>query len=278
MSKSVMSFIKTCKNEEVQLNDNICNVVGGDFDYVCDPSILNTYNDITLIKIEEKLHNYLERMEKSGVSLVSIYLRKEGMTEIEALTFLGRIMNQHSELGYIVHYFEPRAIDGLLKEYTGIPLLYSLTAEKTSLSNGLSIAKNKKCPMIIQPVDDNGIGICLERRVKIIESIVHTFTENHIEEKYIYVDPLSPTVYFKPCSLDLSIKTLEYCNKRGIKTILWPENTARGYKEENNYIAECYTSMAIGSSLNLAVISLNKSHLLTVVQNSNMIKRGVNCG
>lgn len=255
--------------------DNICNIVGGDFDYVCNPNVLSMYNNSSMIEIENVIHSYLERMECKGIKYVSIYFRKKGIKETEALAFLGKILNQHQTLTYIVHYFELQAVDKLFSEYAGTPILYSVTAEKSSLLKGITILKDRNCPMIVQPVDDNGIGVTLEHRIKIINSIIDAFCKNNISKDFIYVDPLSPTVYFKPCCLELSIQTTHYCTQSGIKTVLWPENAARGYRKKQNYIYECFSSMAVGVGLNLLVAKIEDSNIQEIVEDANIIRGGI---
>lgn len=267
--------IITAHKDNIKLDLNLCHVIAGDMDYVSNPDILKVYNNNSINQIIEMFHSYLDTVKEMGIKLVSLYFRKNGLTEVEALQILGRIMNDYKNLGFIVHFFNPKAVIAMLNEYQGIPLLNALTCEKTSLEKGVSLLNDIHCPIIIQPIDDNGIGISAEKRIKIIENVIHNFEKAKIERNLIYVDSLSPTIYYKPCSLDVSINTIRMCNELNLKTILWPENAARGFSDQKNKIAECYTGMAIGAGLNFSVVKIKPFDLFPYIQYSNQIKNGV---
>lgn len=267
--------ITTAYKENIKTDLNRCHVIAGDMDYVCNPDILQVYNNNSINQIIKIFHSYLDIVQEMKIKFVSLYFRKKGLTEVEALQVLGRVMNDYKGLGFIVHFFDPKAVIAMLNEYEGIPLLNALTCEKASQQKGVSLLNDVHCPIIIQPIDDNGIAISVEKRFKIIKSVVHNLEKVQIERNLIYIDPLSPTIYYKPCNLDVSINTIRMCNKLNLKTILWPENTARGFPDKKNKIAECYTGMAIGAGLNFSVVKIKPFDLFPYIQYSNQIKNGV---
>jgi hypothetical protein len=261
--------------DELLLSNKLCEVVAGDLDYVCNPLILRSLFYKKVDHLIEKMTSYLDRMQKRNFRFVSLYFRHHSMKEAAAFDILGDIIADYKTLGFVVHYFNPDSVIALLKKYSGKPLLYSLTGEKPHINSTFPLLKDTNCPIVLQPIGDYGIPPKSADRMKIVTFLAGELERYGIKDDLIYVDALSPSVKCPLCKLEVSIETIKSCREVKLKTILWPENSGLGYVEEENQIVPCYSSMAILSGLNLAVVQIDSRSLLPYIHSSNLIKKGV---
>ena len=150
---------------------------------------------------------------------------------------------------------DPVALEGAMRVYNGKPLVNSVNGKQESIDTVLPLVKKYGGAVVALTLDEDGIPVTAEGRLKVAEKIVVAAEKIGIPRRDIIVDPLTLPVSAQPDAAEVTLDALSLIsNTLGVKTVLGVSNVSFGLPQRNIINSTFYT-MALERGLSAGIIN-----------------------
>lgn len=164
-----------------------------------------------------------------------------------------------------------KAIENGLRYYNGKAIVNSVNGEDKVLDKVLPLVKKYGAAVVGLTLDEKGIPMKAEERVKIAEKILNRALEYGIKKEDVFIDTLVLTASAKQKEVIETIKSLKLISEKlGLKTVLGVSNISFGLPNRE-VINETFLAVALGHGLNLPILNPNSQGMIDVVNSFNVL-------
>lgn len=215
--------------------------------------------------------DFIQNLAKEQADLGADYIDVNCGTlvgeEIEGLPWLVRTVQEVVSKPCCIDSPDPKALEVALKVHQGVPMINSITGEKTRYEEIIPLVKNYQGKIVGLLIDDkNGISPRSEVRIEIGRNLIENLKKDGVPLEDIYIDPL-----IQPISTDstmglVAIETISALHQAYPKVhfMCGLSNISFGIPERGllnrTFIAMC---MAVG--LDGAVLDPKNSKMMSII-------------
>lgn len=196
---------------------------------------------------ETSLISEARKQIKGGADALDVALGKSEKSSAEVIALLSSKTNAP----LVIDSQNPDAVEAAVREYPGVMLLNSISAEKEKLKRLLPLASHYGMPFIGLCADDKGIALEKEDKKRIASRLIEKAREAGIDPSRVIIDPLAISV-----SSDLLApsKTLESIEELGLKTVLGISNISAGMPERA-LLNQVFSSLAVSRGISALIVN-----------------------
>ena len=204
-------------------------------------------------------HNYVIKealkQEEEGAHILDVNmgipkadeagLIKSNIEEIQAYTKLPLQIDSSS----------PKVIETALRIYNGKAIINSVNGKQSSLDDILPLVAKYGGMIIGLCIDESGLAITIEDKLRVATKIVNTCLEYGIKRKDILIDALTLTASAQQEDVRATLDAITIIKKElGVKAILGASNVSFGLPNRD-LINSSFLSMAIYTGLDACIIN-----------------------
>jgi len=206
-------------------------------------------NDMEYISCEG-----LEQTE-NGADILDVNTGLPGIDEKEMLVKAVKELQSVTDSVLQIDTANAQAAERALRIYNGKPLFNSVNGKKESLDIILPLVKKYGAAVVALTLDDNGIPLTCEGRIKIAQDIIEKAAVYGIDKKNIIIDTLTMTAGTSADNAKITLHALEYVRcKLKMHTVLGVSNISFGLPERQK-INSVFFTMAMKSGLSAGIIN-----------------------
>ena len=193
---------------------------------------------------------------KAGASYIDVNAGTFVGREPAYLKWLVQTVQEAVDLPCALDSPDPEAIEAAMELHRGIPMINSISLEKSRYENLIPIVRNSEFKVVALCMSDKGKPETLDDRMKIADELINKLMQNGVKIENIFVDPL-----VQPLSVDNSfgmefINTVEtiHENFKGIHTVCGLSNISYGLPNRK-FLNQTFIAMAISKGLDGAIMN-----------------------
>ena len=142
-------------------------------------------------KDKEFIQELALRQSKQGSDYIDVNCGTLIDVEEEMLPWLVEIVQEVVDKPCCIDSPNPKALESALKVHKGVPMINSITAEKSRYDDVIKLVKQYDAKIVALLIDDaNGISPSDEVRTKIGIELINKMHEDGIQYENMYIDPL----------------------------------------------------------------------------------------
>lgn len=142
-------------------------------------------------KDKEFIQELAVRQSKQGSDYIDVNCGTLIDVEEEMLPWLVEIVQEVVDKPCCIDSPNPKALESALKVHKGVPMINSITAEKSRYDDVIKLVKQYDAKIVALLIDDaNGISPSDEVRTKIGIELINKMHEDDIQYENMYIDPL----------------------------------------------------------------------------------------
>ena len=142
-------------------------------------------------KDKEFIQELAVRQSKQGSDYIDVNCGTLIDVEEEMLPWLVEIVQEVVDKPCCIDSPNPKALESALKVHKGVPMINSITAEKSRYDDVIKLVKQYDAKIVALLIDDaNGISPSDEVRTKIGIELINKMHEDGIQYENMYIDPL----------------------------------------------------------------------------------------
>ena len=142
-------------------------------------------------KDKEFIQELAVRQSKQGSDYIDVNCGTLIDVEEEMLPWLVEIVQEVVDKPCCIDSPNPKALEAALKVHKGVPMINSITAEKSRYDDVINLVKQYDAKIVALLIDDaNGISPSDEVRTKIGIELINKMHEDGIQYENMYIDPL----------------------------------------------------------------------------------------
>ncbi|AYE35086.1 homocysteine S-methyltransferase family protein [Clostridium septicum] len=259
------------------------------FSAICTPSRTVNINCVKIIG--ERINPTGKRLFKEALKNGDMdYILKQGIEQIEAGADILDVnvglpeINEEETMVNVIKEIQGildvplqidssniKAIEKGLRYYNGKAIVNSVNGEDSILDKVLPLVKKYGSAVVGLTLDEKGIPMKAEDRVKIAKKILNKALEYGIKKEDVFIDTLVLTASAKQEEVTETLKALNIVNKElGLKTVLGISNISFGLPNRS-IINETFLALALGNGLNLPILNPNSEGMMNVINSFNVL-------
>ena len=142
-------------------------------------------------KDKEFIQELALRQSKQGSDYIDVNCGTLIDVEEEMLPWLVEIVQEVVDKPCCIDSPNPKALEAALKVHKGVPMINSITAEKSRYDDVIKLVKQYDAKIVALLIDDaNGISPSDEVRTKIGIELINKMHEDGVPYENMYIDPL----------------------------------------------------------------------------------------
>ena len=142
-------------------------------------------------KDKEIIQELAVRQSKQGSDYIDVNCGTLIDVEEEMLPWLVEIVQEVVDKPCCIDSPNPKALEAALKVHKGVPMINSITAEKSRYDDVIKLVKQYDAKIVALLIDDaNGISPSDEVRTKIGIELINKMYEDGVPYENMYIDPL----------------------------------------------------------------------------------------
>ena len=142
-------------------------------------------------KDKEFIQELAVRQSKQGRHYIDVNCGTLIDVEEEMLPWLVEIVQEVVDKPCCIDSPNPKALEAALKVHKGVPMINSITAEKSRYDDVINLVKQYDAKIVALLIDDaNGISPSDEVRTKIGIELINKMYEDGVPYENMYIDPL----------------------------------------------------------------------------------------
>ena len=142
-------------------------------------------------KDKEFIQELAVRQSKQGSDYIDVNCGTLIDVEEEMLPWLVEIVQEVVDKPCCIDSPNPKALEAALKVHKGVPMINSITAEKSRYDDVIKLVKQYDAKIVALLIDDaNGISPSDEVRTKIGTELINKMHEDGVPYENMYIDPL----------------------------------------------------------------------------------------
>ena len=218
-------------------------------------------------KDKEFIQELAVRQSKQGSDYIDVNCGTLIDVEEEMLPWLVEIVQEVVDKPCCIDSPNPKALESALKVHKGVPMINSITAEKSRYDDVIKLVKQYDAKIVALLIDDaNGISPSDEVRTKIGIELINKMHEDGIQYENMYIDPL-----IQPISTDSNMGLVALNTIANIKQN-FPEvhfmcglsNISFGL-QNRGLLNRTYLAMCMHAGLDGAVLDPGNSKMMSMI-------------
>jgi len=191
-----------------------------------------------------------------GAQVLDINAGIPEIDEKEILTQIVKTLSPMVQVPLCLDSSSPEALESALRVYPGRALLNSVSAEKSKLERILPIAAKYGAAFILLPVDDSGVPVKSEDRIRIIEEVYEKAAAYGYSKSDILVDGLVLTAAANQKSCLETLKVIRWSSGEfGANTVIGLSNVSFGLPGRS-WINAAFLAMAMSHGLSAVIMNV----------------------
>ena len=194
----------------------------------------------------------------AGAEVLDINVGVPGLDDVAMLPKVVTVVAEAMDVPICIDTPNPAALAAALKVVPGKPLVNSVNGEEASLRAVLPLVKDRGAAVIGLTMDDNGIPMDAESRVKVAGKILERAAKLGIAAEDVIIDPLVLTVGADSRAGAVTLATIERVRKEfGVSINLGASNVSFGLPDRHT-INQAFLALAVGRGANCLITDPGK--------------------
>ncbi|HLC35526.1 MAG TPA: dihydropteroate synthase [Anaerolineales bacterium] len=194
----------------------------------------------------------------AGAEVLDINVGVPGLDDVAMLPKVVSVVAEAMGVPICIDTPNPAALAAALKVVPGKPLVNSVNGEEASLRSVLPLVKDRGAAVIGLTMDDNGIPMDAESRVKVAGKILERAAKLGIPAADVIIDPLVLTVGADSHAGMVTLATIERVRKEfGVSINLGASNVSFGLPDRHT-INQAFLALAVGRGANCLITDPGK--------------------
>jgi len=194
----------------------------------------------------------------AGAEVLDINVGVPGLDDVAMLAKVVAVVAEAMGVPICIDTPNPAALAAALKVVPGKPLVNSVNGEEASLRSVLPLVKDRGAAVIGLTMDDNGIPMDAESRVKVAGKILERAAKLGIPAADVIIDPLVLTVGADSHAGVVTLATIERVRKEfGVSINLGASNISFGLPDRHT-INQAFLALAVGRGANCLITDPGK--------------------
>ncbi|OGO46016.1 MAG: pterin-binding protein [Chloroflexi bacterium RBG_16_64_43] len=194
----------------------------------------------------------------AGAEVLDINVGVPGLDDVAVLPRVVTVVAEAMGVPICIDTPNPAALAAALKVVPGKPLVNSVNGEEASLRSVLPLVKDRGAAVIGLTMDDNGIPMDAESRVKVAGKILERAAKLGIPAADVIIDPLVLTVGADSRAGVVTLATIERVRKEfGVSLNLGASNVSFGLPDRHT-INQAFLALAVGRGANCLITDPGK--------------------
>ena len=194
----------------------------------------------------------------AGAEVLDINVCVPGLDDVAVLPRVVTVVAEAMGVPICIDTPNPAALAAALKVVPGKPLVNSVNGEEASLRSVLPLVKDRGAAVIGLTMDDNGIPMDAESRVKVAGKILERAAKLGIPAADVIIDPLVLTVGADSRAGVVTLATIERVRKEfGVSLNLGASNVSFGLPDRHT-INQAFLALAVGRGANCLITDPGK--------------------
>ncbi len=194
----------------------------------------------------------------AGAEVLDINVGVPGLDDVAMLPRVVSAVAEAMGVPVCIDTPNPAALAAALKVVPGKPLVNSVNGEEASLRSVLPLVKDRGAAVIGLTMDDNGIPMDAESRVKVAGKILERAAKLGIPAEDVIIDPLVLTVGADSHAGMVTLATIERVHKEfGVSINLGASNVSFGLPDRHT-INQAFLALAVGRGANCLITDPGK--------------------
>ncbi len=219
--------------------------------------------------------SYIRSLARSqaddGADVLDINVGVPGKNEIESMAKVIESVSQEVSLPLQIDSSNPEVIEYALRYYNGKALVNSVNGKHESMATILPLIQKYGGMIIGLTMNEHGIPLSAEERLKIAESLINTSNQYGIPLKDMVIDCLTLTASAQQKHIFETIRALQLIKMHlGVKTCLGISNVSYGLPERE-LINATFLASALTAGLDLAIINTSSKLSMGIIRSFKVI-------
>jgi 5-methyltetrahydrofolate--homocysteine methyltransferase len=194
----------------------------------------------------------------AGAEVLDVNVGVPGVDDVALLPHVVKVVAQAVDVPICIDTPNPAALAAALAVVPGKPLVNSVNGEEASLSSVLPLVKDRGAAVIGLTMDDNGIPMDAESRLKVAGKILERAAKLGIPASDVIIDPLVLTVGADSHAGVVTLTTIELVRKEfGVSINLGASNVSFGLPDRHT-INQAFLALAVGRGANCLITDPGK--------------------
>jgi 5-methyltetrahydrofolate--homocysteine methyltransferase len=195
------------------------------------------------------------RQAAAGATWIDVNAGTSPEREPEDMVWLVKVVQGVTELPLSIDTANPKALAAALEVVDKVPLVNSISGERSRLEGVLPQAAAAGSPVVALALDDNGIPGTTEERMAVIRRLVAATRGAGIPDGRVYVDPLVMTISTNVQSANTAVATM-----RGVKAEFPEVHMTQGLSNVSfglparSLVNRTYLTLAVEAGLDCAIL------------------------
>jgi 5-methyltetrahydrofolate--homocysteine methyltransferase len=188
-----------------------------------------------------------------GADVLDVNVGVPGLDDVVLMKQVVDLISSWVSVPLCIDSPNPAALAAGLEAAPGKPLVNSVSGEESRLGSILPIVKDREAAVIGLTMDDNGIPVLPEDRLRIAEIIVERAAKIGIPQNDVIIDPLVMTVGSDSQAGLLTLRTIELVREKlGVNINLGASNISFGLPDRHT-INQAFLALAMGAGATCAI-------------------------
>jgi len=194
----------------------------------------------------------------AGAEVLDINVGVPGVDDVALLPEVVKLVAATVDVPICVDSPNPSALAAALKAVPGKPLVNSVNGEEASLAAVLPLVKDRGAAVIGLAMDDNGIPMDAESRLRVAGKILERAAKSGIPPEDVIIDPLVLTVGADSNAALITLHTIAMVRRElGVNINLGASNVSFGLPDRHT-INQAFLALAIGHGANCLITDPGK--------------------
>jgi 5-methyltetrahydrofolate--homocysteine methyltransferase len=201
----------------------------------------------------EYLRILAQSQVEAGADVLDVNVGVPGLDDVVLMKQVVDLISSWVSVPLCIDSPNPAALAAGLEAAPGKPLVNSVSGEESRLGSILPIVKDREAAVIGLTMDDNGIPVLPEDRLRIAEIIVERAAKIGIPQNDVIIDPLVMTVGSDSQAGLLTLRTIELVREKlGVNINLGASNISFGLPDRHT-INQAFLALAMGAGATCAI-------------------------
>ena len=209
---------------------------------------------------------------QAGAHFLDVNAGTHPQTEPQDITWLVQTIQAVCDLPLCIDSANPQALLAGIQAADKLPMLNSLSGEKTRVEGVLPLAGQYHTPLVVLALDDKGIPARAEDRLVIIRRLVGLCRQAGLGDDQLYVDPLVTTIATDNQSGLVAFETIRQVRAEfpQVHVTCGLSNISFG-QPSRGIINQAFAALAIGAGLDSAIIDPTGADLRSSIYSAELL-------
>lgn len=213
-----------------------------------------------------------KNQEEAGADYLDVNAGTHPSQEPEDMTWLVETIQETTDTIICLDSANPKALLAGIKAADQLPMLNSLSGEKSRIEGVLPLASEYGTELVVLALNDEGIPKTAEDRLNIVRYLITLTREAGLPDDKLYIDPLVTTIATDNNSGLIAFETIRQLRKEFPNAHLTCglSNISFG-QPSRTIINQAFAALAIGAGMDSAIIDPMETGLRNAVYSAEMV-------